>query len=147
MNHSIDEDFYQRLEIDIFHLWIFDDHKTCYTPVAPNLQPPNVQHCTQCAPFFEQFLFCSVSLLCNSQEKFQLQNDKNERKWVKHDFQNYKIDLLSCFLLLISKLSTVIHHKLALVFQNGQKSLFFIKNFISIFSGQCPQCATLFWGV
>ena len=24
---------------------------------------------------------------------FQLQNDKNERKWVKHGFQNDKIDL------------------------------------------------------
>ena len=25
----------------------------------------------------------------------------------------------------------------------GKKRLFFIKNFISIFSGQCPQCATM----
>ena len=48
---------------------------------------PNVQH------FFEQFVFCLVSPLCNTQEKFQLQNDKNERKWVKHGFQNNKIDL------------------------------------------------------
>ena len=57
------------------------------TPVAPNVQPPNVQH------FFEQFVFCLVSPLCNTQEKFQLQNDKNERKWVEHGFQNDKIDL------------------------------------------------------
>ena len=41
---------------------------------------PNVQH------FFEQFVICLVSPMCNTQEKFQLQNDKNERKWVKHGF-------------------------------------------------------------
>ena len=29
----------------------------------------------------------------NTQEKFQLQNDKNERKWVQRGFQNDKIDL------------------------------------------------------
>ena len=48
---------------------------------------PNVQH------FFEQFVICLVSPMCNTQEKIQLQNDKNERKWVKHGFQNDKIDL------------------------------------------------------
>ncbi len=41
---------------------------------------PNVQH------FFEQFVFCLVSPMCNTQEKFQLQNDKNERKWVEPGF-------------------------------------------------------------
>ena len=48
---------------------------------------PNVQH------FFEEFVFCPVSLMCNTQEKFQLQNDKYELKWVEHGFQNDKIDL------------------------------------------------------
>ena len=76
---------------------------------------PNVQH------FFEQFVSCLVPPLCNTQEKFQLQNDKNERKWVKYGFQNDKIDLLNSFLVLISKNSTVIHNKLTLVFQYGQK--------------------------
>ena len=37
--------------------------------------------------------------------------------------------------------STVIHHKLTLLFQNGQKMPIFIKNFTSIFSGQFSQCA------
>ena len=71
------------------------DFRMPNTLVAPNVQPPNVQH------FFEQFVFCLVSPLCNTQEKFQLKNDKNERKWVKHGFQNDKIDLSNCFLLLI----------------------------------------------
>ena len=30
-----------------------------------------------------------------------------------------------------------------LFFKMGKKSLFFTKKFISIFSGQCPQCATM----
>ena len=33
---------------------------------------------------------------------------------------------------------------MAHAFQNGQKSLFFTKSFISIFSGLCPQCATMY---
>ena len=36
-----------------------------------------------CATFFEQFVFCPVPPLCNTQENFQLKNDKNERKWVE----------------------------------------------------------------
>ena len=60
-------------------------HPMC-NPLMCNIVP-NVQH------FFEQFVFCLVSPLCNTQEKFQLQNDKNERKWVEHGFQNDKIDL------------------------------------------------------
>ena len=34
-----------------------------------------------------------------------------------------------------------------LFFKMGKKAHFFTKNFISIFSGQCAQCATLFWEV
>ena len=60
-------------------------HPLC-NPLMYNIVP-NVQH------FFERFVFCLVSPLCNTQENFQLQNDKNERKWVKHGFQNDKIDL------------------------------------------------------
>ena len=41
---------------------------------------PNVQY------FFEQFVICLLSPMCNTQEKIQLQNDKNERKWAKHGF-------------------------------------------------------------
>ena len=48
---------------------------------------PNVHY------FFEEFVFCPVSLMCNTQEKFQVQNDKYELKWVEHGFQNDKIDL------------------------------------------------------
>ena len=36
------------------------------TLVAPNVQPPNVQHCPQCVILFEQFVFCPVSPLCNT---------------------------------------------------------------------------------
>ena len=60
-------------------------HPMC-NPLMCNIVP-NVQH------FFEQFVFCLVSPLCNTQEKFQLQNDKNKRKWVEHGFQNDRIDL------------------------------------------------------
>jgi len=79
------------------------------------MQPHNVQH------FFEEFVFCPVTQMCNTQEKFQLQNDKNERNLVEHGFQNDNIDLQTCFLDFISKYSTVIHHKLTLLFQNGLK--------------------------
>ena len=64
-----------------------------YTGRTPMCNPlmcnivPNVQH------FFEEIVFCLVSPMCNTQEKFQLQNAKNERKWVEHGFQNDKIDL------------------------------------------------------
>ena len=68
-----------------------------------------------------------LSPLYNTQEKFQLQNDKNERKWVEHGFQNDKIDLWSCFVPLISKYSTVFHHKLNLVFKMGKNSYFLSK--------------------
>ena len=37
-----------------------------------------------------------MSPMCNTQEKFQLESDKNERKWVEHGFQNAKIDIQSC---------------------------------------------------
>ena len=50
--------------------------------------------CTQCATFFERFfgrfferfssdLCFAPCPLCNTQENWQLQNDKNERKWVE----------------------------------------------------------------
>ena len=43
--------------------------------------------------------------------------------------------------MLISKNSTVIHHKLTLVFQNGQKSLFFYQKFHLYFSwAMSPMC-------
>ena len=64
-----------------------------HTPGARNVQSTNVQHCPQCATFFEQFVFCPVSPLWNSQEKFLFKNDKTERKWGKHGFQSDKIDL------------------------------------------------------
>ena len=53
----------------------------------------------------------------------------------------------------ISKHSTVIRHKQALVFQNGGKAYNSLKISALFFQGnvpnvlQCPQCATLFWGV
>ena len=44
-------------------------HPMCNPPMCNIV--PNVQH------FFEEFVFCLVSPMCNSQEKFKLQNDKN----------------------------------------------------------------------
>ena len=73
---------FSKILIEIMVHWL---HPMC-NPLMCNIVP-NVQH------FFEQFVFCLVSPLCNTQEKFQLQNDKNERKWVEHGFQNDKIDL------------------------------------------------------
>ena len=91
-------------------------------------------------------MFCPVSPLWNPQEKIQLQIDKNERKWVEHGFQNDKIELSSCFYHLYQNMLPLFTINWPLFFKVGKKCLFFIKNFISIFSGQCPQCATLFWG-
>ena len=69
-----------RISEEILKIWC-----TGCTPMCNFV--PNVQQ------FFEQFVFCPVSLLCNTPEEFQFQNDKNQRKWVKHGFQNNKIDL------------------------------------------------------
>ena len=124
-----------------------------YTLVAPNVQPPNVQHCPQCATFFWEICVLPrvtrvVSLLCNTQEQFQLQNDKNERKHgLNIVFEMIKLSSKTVFYYLYRKILPLFTINWPLFFKMDVKSLLFIKNFISIFCGQCPQCATLFWGV
>ena len=61
-------------------------------PLFSNINQLHRVH-PMCNIFFEQFVFCPVSPLCKSQKNFQLKNDKNERKWIKHGFQSDKIEL------------------------------------------------------
>ena len=80
-----------------------------------------------------------LSPLYNTQEKFQLQNDKNERKWVEHGFQNDKIDLWSCFVPLISKYSTVMHNIFTLFFKMDEKAYFYQKFHLYFFRALFPN--------
>ena len=56
--------------------------------------------------------------------------------------QNDEIALLNSFLPLISKHSTVNHHNLTLVFQNGQKEAYLNQVFRLYFQGTAPICET-----
>ena len=114
---------YHYLEIVIHRV-----HPMCNPPMCNIV--PNMQH------FFEEFVFCPVFPMCNSQKNFNSKMTKmngNRLTMVNYGFQNDRIDLESCFLPLISKHFTVIHHKLALFSKMGKKA-FIIKNFISIFT-------------
>ena len=113
--------------------WINRSHPMCNLPMCSSV--PHVRH------FFRNL--CFASYLFFTTLKFIRKNFNSEITKMMF-FKMKKLTSKALFYHLYH--SIVFHHKLTFVFQNWQKSLFLIKNFISMFRALLPMW-NIFWRV
>ena len=111
------------------------------------MQSLNVQHCPQSAKIFEEFVFAPCPQCATAMKNFNSKMTKMNGNGLNVVFKMIKLTSKTISYHLYQNILPLFTKRWPMFFKMGKKGLFFIKNFISIFSGQCPQCATLFWGV
>ena len=114
-------------------------HPMCNPPMCNIV--PNVQH------FLRNLCFASCPQCATVRKNFNSKMTKMNGNGLNMVFKVIKLTSKAVFYHLYQNILPLFTIYWPLFLKMDKKSLFFIKNFISIFSGQCPQCATLFWGV
>ena len=114
---------YHYLEIVIHRV-----HPMCNPPMCNIV--PNMQH------FFEEFVFCPVFPMCNSQKNFNSKMTKMNGNRLTMVFKMIELTSKAVFYHLYQNILPLFTINRPLFFKMDKKSLFFIKNFIPIFSGR-----------
>ena len=96
-----------------------------------------------CNTFLSNLWFASCPQCATLRKQFNSKMTKMNENGLNMVFKMIKLTSKTVFYYLYRKILPLFTINWLLFFKMGKKGLFFIKNFISIFPGQCPQCATM----
>ena len=108
-----------------------------YTGCTPMCNP------LMCNTFSGKLCFAPCPQCATLRKNFNSKMAKMNGNGLNMIFNMIKLTSKAVFYILYQNILPLFTINWPLFFKMGKKSLFFIKNFISIFPGQCPQCATM----
>ena len=108
----------------------------CATPQCATLSP-------MCNFFLRNLCFAPCPRCATLRKNFKSKMTKMNRNGLNRVFKMIKLTFKAVVYILYKNILPLFPINWPLFFKMGKKGLFFIKNFISIFPGQCPQCATM----